>query len=56
MATAQPAGRSRRRAPARIQTAATICFTGTESAPTVVERLTEHANVSKRRFYPHFSG
>jgi hypothetical protein len=32
------------------------CFTRTESAPTVVERLTEHAHVSKHRFYPHFSG
>jgi hypothetical protein len=31
-------------------------FTGTESAPTGVERLTEHANVSKRTFYHHFSG
>src|SRR5271169_2610190 len=28
----------------------------TESAPTGVERLTGHANVSKRTFYPHFSG
>jgi hypothetical protein len=32
------------------------CFTATESAPTGVERLTEHANVSKSTFYPHFSG
>ena len=31
------------------------CFTGTASAPTVVERLTEHANVSKRTLYQHFS-
>jgi hypothetical protein len=31
-------------------------FTATESAPTGVERLTEHANMSKRTFYPHFSG
>ena len=55
-ATAEPAGRSRREARARIQTAATPCFTTTESAPTGVERLTEHAHVSKRTFYPHFSG
>ena len=32
------------------------CFTATESGPTGVERLTEHANVSKSTFYPHFSG
>jgi hypothetical protein len=32
------------------------CFTGTESAPAVVERLTEHAHVSKRSFSQHFSG
>ena len=32
------------------------CFAATESAPTGVERLTEHANVSKRTFYQHFSG
>jgi hypothetical protein len=32
------------------------CFTATASAPTGVERLTEHADVSKHTFYPHFSG
>ena len=32
------------------------CFTATESAPTGVERLTEHVHVSKRTFYPHFCG
>jgi hypothetical protein len=32
------------------------CFTATESAPTGVARLTEHANVSKCAFYLHFSG
>jgi hypothetical protein len=32
------------------------CFTATESAPIGVERLTEHANVSKCTFYLHFSG
>ena len=32
------------------------CSPATESAPTGVERLTEHANVSKCAFYLHFSG
>jgi hypothetical protein len=32
------------------------CVTATESALTMVERLTEHASASKRRLYSHFSG
>jgi AcrR family transcriptional regulator len=53
--TARPAGRSRRSACARIQTAATILFHREGIRATGVERLTEHAHVSKRTFYQHFS-
>ena len=55
MATAQPAGRSRRSARARIQTAVTTLFHREGIHATGVERLTEHAHVSKRTFYQHFS-
>ena len=33
-----------------------LCFTATEFTPTGVERLTEHANVSKGTLYRHFCG
>jgi AcrR family transcriptional regulator len=56
MTTAQPAGRSRRSACARIQTAATTLFHRDRIRSYGVERLTEHANASKRTFYSHFSG
>jgi hypothetical protein len=56
MATAQPAGRSRRSASARIQTAMKTLFHRAEPAPTVVEWLTERSHASKHSFYQHFFG
>ena len=55
--TARPAGRGGRGARERILTAATTLFhrDRIRSHPGV-ERLTEHANASKRTFYLHFSG
>jgi AcrR family transcriptional regulator len=53
--TALPAGRGGRGARERILTAATTLFHREGIHATGVERLTEHANVSKRTFYQHFS-
>src|SRR5271156_6672614 len=54
-ATAQPAGRGGRGARERILTAATTLFHREGIHATGVARLTEHAHVSKRTFYDHFS-
>jgi AcrR family transcriptional regulator len=54
-ATAPPAGRGGRGARERIVTAATTLFHREGIHATGVERLTEHAHVSKRTFYQHFS-
>lgn len=53
--TARPAGRGGRGARERILTAATTLFHREGIHATGVERLTEHAHVSKRTFYQHFS-
>ena len=55
MVTARPAGRGGRGARERILTAATTLFHREGIHATGVERLTEHAHVSKRTFYQHFS-
>ena len=55
MVTARPAGRGGRGARERILTAATTLFHGEGIHATGVERLTEHAHVSRRTFYQHFS-
>jgi len=54
-ATARPADRGGRGARERILTAATTLFHREGIHATGVERLTEHAHVSKRTFYQHFS-
>src|SRR6476469_7686163 len=54
-ATARPASRGGRGARERILTAATTLFHRGGIHATGVERLTEHAHVSKRTFYQHFS-
>jgi AcrR family transcriptional regulator len=54
-ATARPAGRGGRGARERILTAATTLFHRKGIHATGVERLIEHAHVSKRTFYEHFS-
>src|SRR5271155_2555275 len=54
-ATARPADRGGRGARERILTAATTLFHREGIHATGVERLTEHAHVSKRTFYDHFS-
>jgi AcrR family transcriptional regulator len=53
--TARPADRGGRGARERILTAATTLFHREGIHATGVERLTEHAHVSKRTFYQHFS-
>jgi AcrR family transcriptional regulator len=53
--TALPAGRGGLGARDRILTAATALFHREGIHATGVERLTQHANVSKRTFYQHFS-
>jgi AcrR family transcriptional regulator len=53
-ATARPAGRGGRGARERILTAATTLFHREGIYATGVERLIEHAHVSKRTFYQHF--
>ncbi len=53
--TARPAARGGRGARERILTAATTLFHREGIHATGVERLTEHAHVSKRTFYQHFS-
>ena len=55
MVTARPADRGGRGARERILTAATTLFHREGIHATGVERLTEHAHVSKRTFYQHFS-
>src|ERR1700741_3484632 len=55
MVTARPAGRGGRGARERILTAATALFHREGIHATGVERLTEHAHVSRRTFYQHFS-
>ena len=52
---ARPEGRGGRGARERILTAATTLFHREGIHATGVERLTEHAHVSKRTFYQHFS-
>jgi AcrR family transcriptional regulator len=52
--TARPADRGGRGARERILTAATTLFHREGIHATGVERLTEHAHVSKRTFYQHF--
>jgi AcrR family transcriptional regulator len=52
---ARPAGRGGRGARERILTAATTLFHREGIHATGVDRLTEHAHVSKRTFYQHFS-
>ena len=54
-ATARPADRGGRGARERILTAATTLFHREGIHATGVERLTEHAHVSRRTFYQHFS-
>jgi AcrR family transcriptional regulator len=54
-AAAQPAGRGGRGARERILTAATTLFHREGIHATGVERLIEHAHVSKRTFYQHFA-
>src|SRR3984893_4441893 len=54
-ATARPAGRGGRGARERILTAAPTLLHREGIHATGVERLTEHAHVSKRTFYDHFS-
>jgi AcrR family transcriptional regulator len=56
MATARPAGRGGRGARERILTAATTLFHRDRIRSHRVERVTEHANVSRCTFYLHFSG
>ena len=56
MVTARPAGRGGRGARERILTAAATLFHREGIHATGVERLIEHAHVSKRTFYQHFSG
>jgi AcrR family transcriptional regulator len=56
MATAQPAGHSRREARARIETAATTLFHRDRIRSHRSEAANRTANVSKRTFYPYFSG
>src|SRR3984885_2530057 len=51
---ARPAARGGRGARERILTAATTLFHREGIHATGVERLTEHAHVSKRTFYQHF--
>ena len=51
---APPAGRGGRGARERILTAATTLFHREGIHATGVERLSEHAHVSKRTFYQHF--
>src|ERR1700733_1661982 len=53
--TPLPAGRGGRGARERILTAATTLFSREGINATGVERLTDHAHVSKRTFYQHFS-
>jgi AcrR family transcriptional regulator len=53
-ATARPAGRGGRGARERILTAATTLFHREGIHATGVERLIEHAHVSRRTFYQHF--
>src|ERR1700689_5665679 len=53
--TSRPADRGGRGARERILTAATTLFWREGIHATGVERLTEHAHVSKRTFYQHFS-
>src|SRR5580692_10216123 len=53
--TTSPAGRGGRGARERILTAATTLFHREGIHATGVARLTEHAHVSKRTFYQHFS-
>ena len=55
MVTARPAGRGGRGARERILTAATTLFHREGIRATGVEQLIEHAHVSKRTFYQHFS-
>ena len=55
MVTDRSAGRGGRGARERILTAATTLFHREGIHATGVERLTEHAHVSKRTFYQHFS-
>src|ERR1700761_5668073 len=55
MVTDRSAGRGGRGARERILAAATTLFHREGIHPTGVERLTEHAHVSKRTFYQHFS-
>src|SRR3984885_7419078 len=54
-ATGRPADRGGRGARERILAAATTLFHREGIHATGVERLTEHAHVSKRTFYQHFS-
>src|ERR1700730_9016474 len=54
-ATARPANRGGRGARERILTAATTLFHREGIHATGMERLIEHAHVSKRTFYQHFS-
>jgi AcrR family transcriptional regulator len=54
-ATAQPADRGGRGARERILTAATTLFHREGIHATGMDRLIEHAHVSKRTFYQHFS-
>src|SRR5271168_4678497 len=54
-ATARPADRGGRGARERILTAATTLFHREGIHATGMERLIEHAHVSKRTFYQHFS-
>src|ERR1700737_3911646 len=56
MVTAQPAARGGRGARERILTAATNLFHREGIHATGVQRLIEHAHVSKRTFYQPFSG
>ena len=53
--TARPAGLGGRGARERILTAATTLFHREGIHATGVERLIEHAHVSRRTFYQHFS-